>query len=91
MYERIAVARPADANAGPLRARSPEAIDEMRRLHRGGASMDAVAEQFGVSKRTVYRYLNAAEYFDIEVAGWIATFAVSEGKAPWRVSAWRRP
>lgn len=30
----------------------------MRRLLRGGASMDAVAEQFGVSKRTAYRYVS---------------------------------
>jgi hypothetical protein len=54
--------------------------------------MDLIAEQYGVSKRTVYRYLEAGllEYFDVELDGWSATFAVSARRPPWRVSRWYR-
>lgn len=91
-YERATVARPPDSNLGPLRARKPEAIAEMRRLAGGGASMRSIAEQFGVSVRTVYRYLvPGTKYFEVQIEGWLATFARSPGKAPWRVSRWEPP
>lgn len=90
--DRMTVARPPDANlTGPIRARRPDAVSEIRRLAGGGASMDLIAEQYGVSKRTVYRYLERGlEYFDVEMGGWVATFAVSARRPPWRVSEWQR-
>jgi hypothetical protein len=88
-YERVAVTRPADANYGAIRARMPAAIAEMRRLRAAGVPVATISEQFGISLRTAYRYLVDADYVDIAVAGWTATFAVSPGKPPWRVSPWR--
>lgn len=53
--------------------------------------MEAIAAAYGVSKRTVYRYLAAGVTEQVvEVAGWRATFAVRCGVAPWRVSPWER-
>jgi DNA invertase Pin-like site-specific DNA recombinase len=90
--DRTTVARPPDANlTGPLRARRPDTVLEIQRLAGGGASMALIAEQFGVSKRTVYRYLERGlEYFDVELDGWSATFAVCDRRPPWRVSQWQR-
>jgi hypothetical protein len=39
VYERIPVARPADSNLGPVRARVPRQVAEMRRM-RGGGGFD---------------------------------------------------
>jgi hypothetical protein len=53
--------------------------------------MDDIAQAYGVSKRTAYRYLAAdVTEYSVEVAGWRATFATSPGDAPWRVSRWTR-
>jgi AcrR family transcriptional regulator len=91
MRDRLTVARPLDANLGPIRARRPDAVAEMARLRRGGVSMDVIAEQYGVSKRTVYRYLEPElSYFEIAVDGWVATFARRPRQAPFRVGPWRR-
>lgn len=88
--ERVAVARPADANMGPIRARPPAAVAAMRRMHDGGASPAAIAEAYGVSIRTVYRYLDPTlEYFEVQVGAWVADFATRPGSPPWRVGAWR--
>jgi hypothetical protein len=53
--------------------------------------MDDIATAYGVSKRTAYRYL-AADVAEtvVELVGWRATFAVVPGRAPWRVTRWRR-
>jgi DNA invertase Pin-like site-specific DNA recombinase len=89
--ERNVVARPGDANYGNVRARNPEAIDEMRRLRRAGTSCATIAEQFGVSVRTVYRYVESRiRYHDVVIDGWVATFARRPREAPWRVSDWKR-
>lgn len=89
-YERVAVTRPPDANFGPIRARMPASIGEMRRLRAGGVPVRDIADQFGISVRTTFRYLTDADYVDVAAGGWTATFAVASGKPPWRVSAWRR-
>lgn len=90
-YDRLTVARPADANFGPIRARDPKAIAAMDNMRRGGASMTDVAAAFGVSKRTAYRYLAPdLVYVEIVVDGWAATFARRPRHAPWRVGPWRR-
>lgn len=90
-YDRTTVARPPDANYGRLRARTPEQVAEMSRMRRGGASMKAIADAFGLSVRTVYRYLTpAAGWFDVTVGDWTAVFVTEPGRAPVRVSAWRR-
>lgn len=53
--------------------------------------MTSIARIYGVSVRTVYRYLEGAPtYATVELDGWMATFASSAGRAPWRVSRWKR-
>lgn len=89
-YERVAVTRPADANFGPIRARTPASVAEIHRLRSAGVPNRAIAEQFGISVRTVQRYLNDSDHVEIAVAGWSATFAIAPNRPPWRVSAWRR-
>jgi hypothetical protein len=89
--DRAAVARPADSNLGPVRARPPAAVIAMRRYADAGVAVPAIAEQFGVSRRTVYRYLREdVDYYTVPIDGWVATFAQAEGRAPWRVTPWRR-
>jgi hypothetical protein len=89
--EQPAVARPADANLGPIRARRPDQVAEIRRLRRGGASVRVIAEEFGISVRTAYRYLaHRGDMEVVEVRGWRATFEILPGTGPRRVSGWRR-
>jgi hypothetical protein len=91
IYERVVVDRPPDANLGPVRALGPATVAELDRLRRGGVSMKAIAERYGISVRTAYRYLEASPtYATVDVEGWTATFAIAPGRAPWRVSRWRR-
>jgi hypothetical protein len=53
--------------------------------------MKAIADAFGLSVRTVYRYLSpAAGWFDVTVGDWTAVFVTEPGRPPVRVSAWRR-
>lgn len=92
IYERVVVDPPANANLGPLRARSTDQVAEMARLRRGGGSMDDIARIYGVSKRTVYRYLAAGDVveYSVEIGGWAASFEIRGGARPWRISPWRR-
>lgn len=87
-YDRATVGRPPDANLGPVRSRSPETVAEMRRLRASGTPVESIAEQFGVNKRTAYRWLHAPlATRDVTVAGWRATFEIRE-TGPVRVSPW---
>ena len=91
IYERTAVDRPADANLGPVRARRPESVEAMRAMHNAGVHVALIAEQFGVSVRTVYRYLDVdVIYSEVELDGWVAVFARARDRAPWRVTAWSK-
>lgn len=90
VYERIAVARPEDATLGPVRARMPRQVAEMRRMRARGASMDDIAAAYGVSKRTVYRYLAAGVTEHVVGGADGARPSRSAGAVPWRVSRWGR-
>jgi transcriptional regulator with XRE-family HTH domain len=43
---------------GPVRLLDEEEVDEVRRRHREGWSAERIAFRYGVSRRTVYRYLS---------------------------------
>lgn len=89
-YDRLTVARPADANlTGVIRARQPGSVVAMRRLRAAGVHVEVIAEQFGVSKRTAYRYLRAGTMHTVEISGWVAEFEIRPGETPVRVSVWR--
>ena len=91
-YERIVVDPPADVtNWGPTRARSPEAVDEMRRLHRGGVPVADIASRFGVTVRTAYRYLDDDSMVVTVKAGpWRARFAIDGTREPRRLTPWEK-
>lgn len=91
VYERIPADRPADANFGRIRARTPSQVAEMRRLRRAGVAVPEIAEMYGIHQRTVYRY-TSVDAIDVvvEVCGWRATFELVGSNPPFRVSAWSR-
>lgn len=84
------VSRPADANLGRLRARDPEAVAAMQRMFLSGVGVRDIAESFGLSVRTAYRYLSEGRGEPVTVLGWTALF-VARSDGPVRVSPWRRP
>lgn len=62
---------------------------ELRRLARAGWKPDALALAYGVSKRTVYRYLDG-EVREIRVGKWRALFQMARerGSVPVRIGLW---
>jgi transposase len=52
-----------------------------------GVSVDAIAERYGVSRRTIYRFLSV-RLERVRVEGWAAWFALSDKKAPQRLTTW---
>lgn len=88
--ERVVVDPAPGANLGKVRARSVEQIAEMRRLRAGGVAIPAIAHAYGLSTRTVHRYVKDDEVYDVSIDGWTATFAVRRGHEPVRVSRWER-
>lgn len=88
--ERILLDPPPRANLGPVRARTPEQIDEMRRLRDAGVSVHSIARKFELHPRTVYRYLGSDALYVVEVDGWSATFAVRGQSTPTRITEWAR-
>lgn len=88
-YDRMTAARPEDANnTGPVRARQPATTREIRRLFHGGATARAIAEQFGLSVRTIYRYLREGETFRVTIGRWSALCELRADESPIRVSPW---
>lgn len=66
-----------------------EAAARLRYIPHGEreAELRRIAEEFGVSTRTIHRYLrNDVEIH--EVAGWRAAFEVRPGEPPRRVTPW---
>lgn len=91
IYERMAVARPADDNLGATRARPPAAVAAMRHERAAGVTVPAIAEQFGVTVRTAYRYLaDDTETVTVRAGCWLAEFAVDGTHQPRRLTPWRR-
>lgn len=63
-----------------------------RHLPRGGRTraLDALAEEYGVSRRTLERYETGAEVRIIEVDGWKALFLIRPGTSPQQWTWWER-
>ena len=66
----------------------PWQIRELLDDHRRGIKPDELAAAYGISKRTVYRYLDA-RVERIYVDGWTAWFALhSDKREPQRLTPW---
>ncbi len=66
----------------------PWQIRELQDDHRRGALVDDLAARYGVSRRTVYRYLEA-RVERVFVDGWTAWFALHNDKrSPQRLTPW---
>lgn len=69
-------------------ALAPFQIREMQDDHRRGLTIDGLAARYGVSRRSVYRYLNA-RIERVYVHGWTAWFALhGNNRAPQRLTEW---
>lgn len=91
VYERILADRPPDSNLGPVRARRPGQVAEMRRLRAAGVAISAIAYAYELSVRTVYRYLDRGDDDEeVTVLGWRAWFGLSESGQPVRITPWER-
>ncbi len=60
---------------GPFRALDGTDVARLIRYLDGGIPVPAIAEAFGISKRSVHRY-RGARLETIDVAGWPMTFLV---------------
>jgi transposase len=84
---------PNGAAHGPHHERALDAHDIARLSERraAGWSIEALANTYGVSKRTVYRYAQARVH-RVEVDGYEALFATGHRSSPWPVqlTRWRR-
>lgn len=91
-YSRVIVDPPRDRNQGPVRARSPIAIADIRAQHASGARPRDLARVLGVSLRTVYRYLaDDSAVITVRIGRWEAEFAFAgDDRIPRRVTRWRR-
>ena len=69
-------------------ATTPHAVEVARRDRALGTSIEAIADTFRVSRRTVYRWL-AGELVVTRVGDWQAPYLV-DLSGPHRVGAWRR-
>lgn len=79
IYERVLADPLPDGNLGSIRALSPEAAVEMRRLRAAGVPVTSIARLYEISVRAAYRYLVEEELYDAVMDGWRATFAVRPG------------
>lgn len=56
-----------------------------------GWAPQAIATAAGVSTRTAYRWrAEIVAIHELEVDGWVATFAIRRTRGPVRLDAWRR-
>jgi DNA invertase Pin-like site-specific DNA recombinase len=78
------------ANYGSVRALDPTEIEELRRRRREGWRVQHLARAYGVTSRTIYRYLSAPPPVQVTVEGWRAWFVLSHRDRPLQVSAWER-
>lgn len=72
---------------GPFRALSVDQVAEIRRLRRQGVRVATIALRYGVTARTVYRYLKGVT-LPVNVSGWRADFVVAPGRIPRQVTPW---
>jgi hypothetical protein len=83
-----AMRRYADASV-PARE-DPRAIDAMRRYADASVPARDIAATFGVSVRTVYRYLrDPRRAVTVRVGDWEADFSTGGEQEPQRLTAWR--
>ena len=90
-YERVIVDPPADANLhGPRCALGRQEILDVRARRRAGARVADIARSYGVSTRTIQRYLRGrGDPRTIVVGRWEADFYDRGTEPPSQVTAWR--
>jgi hypothetical protein len=75
------------------RALSPGDQEELIERYDAGWSIDALMRCYGISRRTVYRYV-AGEVVVVRIGGWEAAFQVNpregRGEHPVRIGHWQR-
>jgi len=76
------------ANFGNTRALDPSETEELRQRRREGWRIEHLARAYGVSTRTIVRYLSATPPFRVHVENWQAWFVIGQGDRPVQVSAW---
>ena len=68
-------------------------IEELQRARAAGATARQLADRFGVSVRTIYRWLDT-EVVQVEVGGWAASFAIrpkgDQRPSPVQIDEWTR-
>lgn len=55
--------------------------------HRKRGDVPLIAKTLGVSRRTLYRWVGA-EFRDMTLGGWTATFVIRPGRYPVQVTPW---
>lgn len=70
--------------------RSLSAVQQnnIRKLRDEGWRVPAIAHLYGVSKRTIYRYMKG-DLVDVTVGRFSATFLIEPGRNPRRAGPWR--
>jgi transposase len=81
---------PASHLFGPRAILEPEQIVALVADVVGGASAEGVAERYGVSRRTVYRYCHITSITRLHIEGWSAQFAIRPGHPPRQLTSWER-
>lgn len=59
-------------------------------LSQRGPRLRALADEYAINVRTLYRYLHVSETVTVNVGEWEATFAVRDHGAPVQVTGWLR-
>lgn len=68
----------------------PMQITELQDAKKRGASIDGLAERFGISRRSVYRYLRGRVVRTYLLDGWSAFFFYDGERTPVRLTPWER-
>lgn len=75
-------------SAHSLRVLSVDEIEELRERRAAGWKVQALMNAYGVSRRTVYRWVSG-DVVSVQIGGWVAGFHILPGQSPQRLSSWR--
>lgn len=68
---------------------TPEQQEKVRQHRAQGWSADAIANLYGISRRSVYRYLKG-ELVEVRVGDYTTTFLLESDRNPRRAASWRK-
>jgi hypothetical protein len=62
---------------------------QLQDMYKRGWKRDALCVRFGISRRSLYRYLEG-DIVDVEVGGFVASFWLRPGQLPAQIECWSR-